>query len=202
LPRLHLLLFGALLACPFAWGQNPSPSAKDAAPVAEKCAVAGVVLRKGSNEPIRFARVTLESEGATPVKLHAITGVDGVFTVKGIPPGEYMLRVARNGYVSQVYGARHPMDPGVPLTLAPGKHMEDLIFRITPAGVISGHVRDENGEALPGAQVTALLSRFSGGKRTLSFAGSGGWRNLSPSETSGVAYSLRLCFLQRVGHPG
>jgi hypothetical protein len=173
LRRLNLLLFVGMLACPFAWGQDPAPSVGDAAPSTEKCTVAGVVLRKGSNEPIHFARVTLESEGDTPVKLHAVTGVDGAFTVKDVPPGEYMLSVARNGYVNEVYGARHPMDPGVPLTLAPGKRMEDLIFRITPAGVIVGHVRDENGEALPGAQVTALLSRFADGKRTLIPAGAG-----------------------------
>jgi hypothetical protein len=45
--------------------------------------------------------------------------------------------------------------------------VDDLIFRMTPAAIITGHVRDENGEALPWAQVTALLNYFVQGKRTL-----------------------------------
>src|SRR4029077_8595603 len=48
----------------------------------------------------------------------------------------------------------------------------DLIFRMTPAAVITGRVRDENGEPLPWAQGTASLSYFMQGKRTLMPAGS------------------------------
>jgi hypothetical protein len=147
--------------------QNPPELKLGAAPGTEKCSVAGTVVRKGTNEPIHFARVALESDVEGQKKLHAVTDADGKFSLKDIFPGEYRLSVTRNGYVRESYGSRTPMDPGLPLHLGPGKRMEDLIFRMTPAGIITGRVRDENGEPLAGALVTALLTNFSEGKRTL-----------------------------------
>jgi len=35
----------------------------------------------------------------------------------------------------------------LPLTLSSGKQADDLIFRMTPAAIITGHVRDENGRS-------------------------------------------------------
>src|SRR5882762_2176907 len=105
--------------------------------------------------------------GTTSLNLHAVTGADGKFAIKDVVPGKYHMMVARNGYVSESYGARRPMEPGLQLNLPPGKKTDDLIFRMTPAAVIMGHVRDENGEPLAGAQVSALLSSFVEGKHVL-----------------------------------
>jgi hypothetical protein len=147
-------------------GQNASPPA--APPIkTEKCTVAGMVVRKGSNEPIHFARITLANDADEQKSLHGTTAADGRFAFKDVPLGDYRVTVTRNGYVSESYGATRPMDPGLPLTLSSGKQVDDLIFRMTPAAIITGHVRDENGEALPWAQVTASLTYFAQGKRTL-----------------------------------
>lgn len=162
----HLFLFGSLLMTSAALGQNASTPAA-MTPKTGKCVVAGMVVRKGSNEPIHFARVTLSSEGEEQKALHSTTGADGKFVIKDVVPGEYQIIVSHNGYVSETYGARRPMEPGLPLKLTPGKNVDNLIFRMTPAGAVTGHVRDENGEALAGAQVTALLTSFAQGKRTL-----------------------------------
>src|SRR5258708_35827687 len=134
--------------------------------------------RKGSTEPIHFARITLTSDGDDKKSLHGTTAADGRFTFKDVPPGDYRVTVTRNGYVSEAYGARRPMDPGLPLTLSSGKQADDLIFRMVPAAIITGHVRDENGEALPWAQVTALLTYFVQGKRTLMPASSSATNDL------------------------
>ena len=164
---LAFLSISSLLAVARVQAQNPPATAADATPKTEKCSLAGVVVRKNNNEPIHLARVTLESNEGGQKRLHAVTDVNGKFSLKDVDAGEYHLAVTRNGYVSEYYGARMPMDPGLPLNLTPGKHMDDLIFRMTPTGIITGRVRDENGEPLPGAQVTALLTGYAGGKRTL-----------------------------------
>ena len=110
--------------------------------------------------------------------LHGTTAADGRFSFKDVPPGDYRVTVTRNGYVSESYGARRPMDPGLPLTLTSGQHMDDLVFRLVPAAIVTGHVRDENGEALPWARVTALLTYFVQGKRTLMPASSSATNDL------------------------
>jgi protocatechuate 3,4-dioxygenase beta subunit len=161
-----LLLIGSFI-CSAASGQNAATP-----PKTQKCGVSGMVVRKGSNEPIHFARVTLSNDGDEQRVQHVTTAPDGRFAFKDVSPGDYRVTVTHNGYVSESYGARRPMDPGMPLTLSPGKKVDDLIFRMTPAAVITGRVRDENGEPLPWAQVTASLSYFMQGKRTLMPAGS------------------------------
>ena len=146
--------------------EAPAP-APDATTNPAKSTVAGTVLRKGTDEPIHFARVILTSTAEEGNKLNAVTGVDGKFAIKNVPPGEYVLTVVRNGYVDESYGARHLLDPSVPFTVSAAKPPDNLLFRLTPASVITGHVRDENGEPLMGAHVTALLTRFLDGKRSL-----------------------------------
>ena len=51
--------------------------------------------------------------------------------------------VNRNGYVSQELGQKKPGDPGAMFTLKPGQQIDDLIFKLGLAGVISGKVFDE-----------------------------------------------------------
>jgi len=171
-----ILLIGLLISSAASGQETPKPAASNLK--TEKCSVAGMVVRKGSNEPIHFARITLTSDGDDQKSLHGTTAADGRFTFKDVPPGDYRVTVTRNGYVSEAYGARRPMDPGLPLTLSSGKHVDDLIFRMVPAAIITGHVRDENGEALPWAQVTALLTYFVQGKRTLMPASSSATNDL------------------------
>ncbi len=154
--------------------QEPLAPSRAPSTQEQNCGVAGKVLRKGTDEPIHFARVTLRGNSDESKRLHAVTGSDGKFIFRDVPCGEYRLSVSRNGYVQEFYGGRRTlessiplMDQGIPLTLEPAKRVDDLVFRMTRAGLIGGHVRDENGEALPGAEVMALLSTFVSGKRTL-----------------------------------
>jgi hypothetical protein len=175
--RAYTIFLIGLFVLSAASGQDtPKPAASNLK--TEKCSVAGMVVRKGSNEPVHFARITLTSDGDEQKSLHGTTAADGKFSFKDVPPGEYRVSVTRNGYVSESYGARRPMDPGLPLALSSGKHMDDLIFRLVPAAIVTGRVRDENGEALPWAQVTALLTYFVQGKRTLMPASSSATNDL------------------------
>lgn len=169
--RAYAISLITLLFSLAASAQN-TPKPAVSIPGGEKCSVAGMVVRKGSSEPIHFAHVTLTNEGDEQKSLHGTTAADGRFAIKEVPPGDYRVTVTRNGYVSESYGAKRPMDPGLPLALSSGKQVNDLIFRMTRAAIITGRVRDENGEPLPWAQVTASLSYFMQGKRTLMPAGS------------------------------
>jgi hypothetical protein len=86
--------------------------------------------------------------------------------LRGLDPGAYRLSVSRIGFVTEEYGQRKPNTPGAVLTLRPGQELRDLIFRLIPAGVISGRIFDDDGEPLPGVAVEAFRQVYSEGKRS------------------------------------
>lgn len=161
----RLLLPLGLLLLPFAvlaqTPKNPELRKEDL------CKISGSVVKLAGGEPLRKARVGLQSEEDPTRSISTVTDAGGLFTLKGVEPGRYRLSVSRNGFVGQEYGQRKPNEPGATLTLRPGQAMKDLIFRLIPSAVIAGRILDEDGEPLPWVQVNALRQTYSEGKRTL-----------------------------------
>ena len=84
-------------------------------------------------------------EGSTR---YAVTsGSEGKFRFEGIEPGEYHPEVTRVGFV--------PNDDQLWLTFAAGEQIKDVVIKLTPQGIISGHVVDEDGDPVPGLSVNA-----------------------------------------------
>ncbi|MGH9387026.1 MAG: carboxypeptidase regulatory-like domain-containing protein, partial [Vicinamibacterales bacterium] len=78
----------------------------------------------------------------------------------------------RNGYARQEYGQRVFGGQGRVVTLVAGQAMTGIAFHLTPAGSVSGVVKDSSGEPLPGALVQLLRPTYnSAGQRTLQTAG-------------------------------
>lgn len=153
-----------------------------------KCSIEGQVVRAGTGEPLKKARVILrKAEGRDQQPNSAVTGLDGRFLLKDIEPGRYRLLAGRNGYVRQEYGQRGPRSPGTILTLAPGQQLRDLVFRLTPGAVIAGRVYDEEGEAVPGARIEALQYGYSQNKRQLFPAGRGATNDRGDYRLFGLA---------------
>ena len=162
-PRKSLFLL-LLLFFTTARGQQPnSPAVKKQ----EECTVSGTVVTLAGNQPLRKARVLLQSTADRTRSISATTDPAGHFEVKGLQPGPYQLTVNRAGYVTQKYGQRKPADPGATLTLRPGQEIKDLQFRMIPAAVIAGRILDEDGEPLASVTVSALRETYDKGKRNL-----------------------------------
>jgi protocatechuate 3,4-dioxygenase beta subunit len=161
-----LFLAGALLA------QN-SPPVPQTAPKDTTCAISGRVVRLGGGEPLKKARVVLmsaEERGRAQKRIEphvAITDASGKFAIAGIETGRYRLTVLRSGYVTQEYGQKTPNRPGAVLALDPGQKLEDILFRMVSAGVITGRVLDEDGEGVPLVVIQALRSTYVEGKKQL-----------------------------------
>lgn len=130
--------------------------------------ISGLVLRSGTNEPVRKAQVDLYPIDGQRSSYRAVADGSGHFLIQAIEPGRYHLRVSRIGYLTQSYGEDSSGGPGAVLTLAAGPKMLDLIFRMIPWGVISGRVTDEYGGPTSGAEVVALRSHMHNGQRRLS----------------------------------
>jgi len=164
----------ALLQSPFspARPQNAAP------------AIEGVVVRAGTNEPLPNVQVTLirtNARASTPQNVlvdavsntaQTVTNREGRFALTNVEPGSYRIAAARNGYARQEYGQRAFGGPGRTLTVAAGS-VETVTISLTPAGTVTGVVRDLSGEAIAGLQVQLLRAIYNpAGQRTFTSAGS------------------------------
>jgi 5-hydroxyisourate hydrolase-like protein (transthyretin family) len=125
--------------------------------VAASCTVSGRVVTAAEGSPLKSARVALIRElGRSSPRIYAAASdSDGHFTIKDVAPGRYEFLAIRTGYVDQPYQS-NGTDRGAVLALQPGQHLADVLFRLTLAAVITGHVNSEDGEAMARVRVTAL----------------------------------------------
>jgi protocatechuate 3,4-dioxygenase beta subunit len=154
--KIVLFLIGAALAV----GQAP----------AQKARITGSVIAL-NGEPVRKA--TMRLQGQPPSSYTATTGDDGKFAFEDVAPGRYTLAAEKAGFVTQRYGARPSSAAGAPLVLMAGQELKDLAMRMTPQGILSGHVSDLDGDAVPNALVSLQRYTHVRGRRQLSSIATG-----------------------------
>src|SRR5271170_5515905 len=147
-------------------GQSAQTSRTTAASDEQSAFVAGHVLRLGTSEPLKKARVTLQSHAGEEFSVFSLTDDRGRFLFENVPPGSYDLQVSHNGYVDAEYGQRKPGGSGAVLTIVSSQRMSDLVFKLAHTAAISGHVFDEDGEPIVKAEViTYRASKLQGKER-------------------------------------
>src|SRR3984957_14469600 len=205
---IFLLAAGATSASAQAQSSPPAqttqaPGAANAAANAkeQECTISGMVVAMAGSAPLKNALVTMHSvDDHSRSEVTIRSQADGHFQFKGIIPGQYRLRVARNNYVTQEYGQRTVTGPGATLTLRGGQEMKDLLFRLIPSATIAGRIQDEDGEPITWAHVTALRSSYSNGKRTFTTAATNSTNDLGEFRLFGLAPGRY--FISAVYHPG
>jgi len=116
-------------------GSTQQPNAPPAQPTRPEdlCAIEGQAVNALTGEPLKKAQITMNNLGGrTNTTPGAVTDAGGRFVIEKIDPGRYNISADRNGFVRFQYGARGPGRPGTPLTLSPGQHTRDLVFRLVP----------------------------------------------------------------------
>ena len=117
--------------------------------------IAGVVSTTDTPpQPVRKAIVTITSSTMTNSRT-AISGEDGKFAISGLPEGRFTVTVKKAAHIPGAYGATRPGRPGTPLALQAGQKAE-ITLTIARAAVLAGVLRDQQGEPVPGIQVSAL----------------------------------------------
>lgn len=131
----------------------------------DKCTLSGTVVNAVTGEPLNKVSLTLEGgPGAAP---SAMTDAKGHFTLVDLPPAHYNLKGQRNGFLDGYYGARRAEGNGIPIAFEAGQEVHDLVLKLTPFGVISGTIRDPDGEPLALITVTAHRVRYRNGRREI-----------------------------------
>ena len=102
-----------------------------------------------------------------------ITDDQGRFDITGVPPGRVTVTVSKVAHLTTPYGASRPGRPGTPLSLAAGQHLRDISVRLPRGAVITGVIRDGQGDPVANLQVTV--------QRAALVAGSAGY--VLPRET-------------------
>src|SRR5271155_4413560 len=155
-----------VLICAFpVCAQDQSPATNSADDKKNLARIAGTVVREGTDEPLRKARVSLAPKDQQGEKVFdAVTAANGKFVFDELAPGTYDLVVRHDGYVPKPYGQDSAGHGSATLTLAAGQKMEDLIFRLQKCAVITGRVVDEDGDPVADVAVGAELRSSNRGK--------------------------------------
>ena len=139
--------------------------------------VSGTVLQDGTTTPISGASVTLSSRPQTTTT----TDGNGRFSFAMVSPGQYTLRVTREGYFVPVGGNSALLSLGFGLTdentqrqaeqywsirviVEPGRDLTNLVSKLLPGAVISGRVLNDSKSPLPNRKVVALRKLYVEGK--------------------------------------
>ncbi|MGO8790260.1 MAG: carboxypeptidase regulatory-like domain-containing protein [Terriglobia bacterium] len=159
-------IFALCLAVATAAGQQAAAPAGGAQPnPSDLCSLQGVVVKSTTGEGLRKIDVYLMSLQGEHQTFSAVTDSSGRFTFTGLEAGRYVLTAGGNGYPQQGFGYRRGRPNGKILTLAPGSAEKNLEFRLTPPGVITGTVSDEDGDPVVGGQVQALRVVHAGARQ-------------------------------------
>jgi hypothetical protein len=172
-----LLLLASLLEA-----QTGAPSV--AAEPARKGSIRGSVIST-TGEPLRKAQVMLRGTGqqrgssgtggsrmplpglaGQPSTWAQTTDTSGAFTFDDLPAGTYSLTVQKNGYVRADHAARgNSRSSASSITLGPGQAIGGISVKLTPHGVITGKVTDEDGDPVASASVQVMRERWIQGKK-------------------------------------
>ena len=139
------------------------------APSSKPGKVEGVVINSVTNEPVKKATVTLQGPGRLS-NFAAVTDAAGHFRFDSVEPGKYIAMANRDGFIPFEESQRNPWSK--PITVAEEQDVKDVVVKLFPLALVSGHVLDEDGDPVVRAQVQALRYVYQrGGVRQLNPAG-------------------------------
>lgn len=160
-------------------GQQPQqpaqPQTPNQAPPPATATIRGHVTAGDTGQPLRKAQVRLIQTGgfqpgATGTGREnrlATTDADGLYEIKDLPAGRYVLSASKASYVGLQWGQPQVGDGGKPFDVLVGQTIERVDFTLPRGGVITGRIVDEFGEPLSGLQVGAIQSRLVSGQRQM-----------------------------------
>lgn len=161
-------LAGTILALVVSLGTAPGQEANDPAQPSESgashlCTVEGMVVKATTGEALKRITVSLSPLEGGRQPLNTTTDSAGRFVFSNLEPARYTLAAEGNGYSRQIFGQLRAASGGKILTLTPGGHITDLVFRLMPPAVITGTVYDEDGVPIMNAFVQAIRLFRAGG---------------------------------------
>ena len=153
------VLGSLLLVAAEASAQQPRDTQR---PAVGTSRISGTVMSaEPQPRPLRRVRVRI-SGTELEMSRTTITTDDGRFSFDTLPAGRYTLLATKDGYVATQFGAVRAGRPGRPVALAAGQARE-VSLQLPRGAVITGVLRDPQGDPAPGLTVAALSPRLAPG---------------------------------------
>jgi len=134
--------------------------------------VQGTVTNTLTHEPMNEVMVTLHFSGGPKTKGNSYateTKGGGHFTFLHVGPGKYVITVQRDGFRREPDAS--PGVPSPPVVVEDGKDLT-LAIKMEPLSVISGKIKDPDGDPIRNVSVMAMRYGYVAGKKQLNSAGS------------------------------
>jgi protocatechuate 3,4-dioxygenase beta subunit len=123
--------------------------------------IAGTVVSATTGAPLSQARISIAETRDRGRAISMVTSEDGHFEFSQLRAGKYALQGAKRGFISSAYEQHEQFSTAI----VAGQEFstENLVLRLTPMALITGHVTDEFGEPVRGASVALYLENHGGG---------------------------------------
>jgi uncharacterized protein (DUF2141 family) len=153
---LGFVLVGAALNA-----EGQTSAVQEGARAAQTFRIAGTVVNAMTGAPLSQARISIADTRDRSKPMGMITSEDGHFEFSQLKSGKYSLSGAKRGFISAAYEQHEQYSTAI----VTGEEFatENLLLRLTPMALITGHVTDEFGEGIRSASVTLYFENHSGG---------------------------------------
>jgi hypothetical protein len=160
----------ALVSCGGAVaGQNPATQESSRAGQAFR--IAGTVVSATTGEPLSQARISIAETRDRAKSISMVTSEDGHFEFSQLKAGKYSLEGAKRGFISSAYEQHEQYSTAI--VTGPEFATEQLVLRLMPMALITGHVMDEFGDPVRSANVVLFFENHgSGMSRIIRFSNS------------------------------
>lgn len=126
--------------------------------------LSGVVVRAGTNQPLNHVLVTIAYAQRREWHLSYITDTDGRFVFQNLRAGKWDLSAEKSGTQAEGYQG----DEGYATAIAVGLAVDTahIVFPLSPPGILSGTVVDDQGDPVLQAQVLLFRKGVTSGQLT------------------------------------
>jgi len=141
--------------------QNRNPETRTDSQPGQSFKIAGTVVNANTGTPLAQARISI-ARAKDPGKFTSIvTSEDGHFEFSQLAAGKYTLQGAKRGFISAAYEQHEQFSTAI--VTGPDFSTENLLLRLTPMAIITGHVFDEFGDPVRNANIYLFQERHTGG---------------------------------------
>lgn len=141
--------------------KNQNPSRQQDSQTGQTFRIAGTLVSATTGEVLAQARISLSDTTSRQKAVSMVTSEDGHFEFSNLRPGKYSLQGAKRGFITSAYEQHEQFSTAI--VTGPEFSTGNLLLRLTPTALITGHVFDEFGEPVRSANVVLYLESHAGG---------------------------------------